>query len=172
MNIRKKDITVNRNYAGYWVLSTVHNGYYQKHVSDTESLKWARVEFIEKLKRIKHHENPSIKTLSRVFENPKAAKRILSASKAELLRMEAASNRVSECLNLPKVYDVRLTCLNAIDSGLHGVEPMESTAGEYAHYLNAGDSYTDTVIYWRGNYRVQSVGDFVETMERQGVRFK
>ena len=28
-----------------------------------------------------------------------------------------------------------------------------------------------TIIYWRGRYRVQSLGDFVETMGRQGVRF-
>ena len=27
------------------------------------------------------------------------------------------------------------------------------------------------VIYWRGAYRVQSLGDFVETMERQWVHF-
>lgn len=35
----------------------------------------------------------------------------------------------------------------------------------------AGETYAPTVIYWRGQYRVQSVGDFIETMQRQGVRF-
>lgn len=49
MNIRKKDIAANRNHAGYWVLTTMHNGYFRKHVSDS-SLKWDRVEFIKILK--------------------------------------------------------------------------------------------------------------------------
>lgn len=49
MNIRKKDISTHRNYAGHWVLTTVHNGYFEKWVSDS-SLKWARVEFINYLK--------------------------------------------------------------------------------------------------------------------------
>lgn len=51
MNIRKKDITVNRNHAGAWVLSTVHNGYFKSAVFYDMPLKWARVEFIESLKK-------------------------------------------------------------------------------------------------------------------------
>ena len=50
MNIRKKDIAVNRNYAGAWVLSTVHNGYFVSRVYYDESSKWARVAFIDFLK--------------------------------------------------------------------------------------------------------------------------
>lgn len=50
MNIRKKDIAVNRNHAGAWVLSTVHNGYFVSRVYYDESLKWARVAFIDFLK--------------------------------------------------------------------------------------------------------------------------
>lgn len=50
MNIRKKDISVNRNHAGGWVLSCVHNGYYTHAVFYDISLKWARVEFINQLK--------------------------------------------------------------------------------------------------------------------------
>ncbi len=105
---------------------------------------------------------PSIKTLSRVFTDPKEAKRILTLDYAELRKLPAAQARISACLNPPKKYDVRMHCLNAIESGLHGLEAVKTVGGEYADYLNTGDSYADTLIYWRGAYRVQSVGDFIE----------
>jgi hypothetical protein len=112
---------------------------------------------------------PSIKTLSAVFDDPKEAKRILQMSHAELSCQPVAAARIAECFNRPAWHDVRLTVLNSIDPGLHGVETIQGD--EYADYLNTGDTYAPTLIYWRGAYRVQSVGDFVETMERQGVHF-
>ena len=70
---------------------------------------------------------------------------------------------------------LRLHAMNkAINA--HGVERIQRTgprcATEFAEYLNMGDPYNATLIYWRGRYRVQSLGDFVETMERQGINFK
>lgn len=116
---------------------------------------------------------PSIKTLSMVFNNPREAKRILTLSRAELLRLDTGRTRNAECYNPPPTTaDLRMTCLNAIDACLHGVESAETTEGEYATYLNTGDSYASTVIYWRGRYRVQSLGDFIETLERRAVRFR
>ena len=50
MNIRKQDISVFLNHAGGFVLSTVHNGYYVARVYYAVSLKWARVDFINRLK--------------------------------------------------------------------------------------------------------------------------
>ena len=105
---------------------------------------------------------PSIKTLSAVFSDPKTAKRILQMTRAQLCEIPAGQARVSECWHAPKTYELRLYCLNATDPGLHGVESCETTHGEYADYLNTGDSYAPTLIYWRGTYRVQSLGDFVE----------
>jgi len=113
---------------------------------------------------------PSVKTLAQCFDNPKQAKSIFKMSRAELIAGPGA-DRFEECHNQPKTWDIRLHALNTA-GGFHGVESIETTAGEYANYLNSGDTYTPTVIYWRGNYRVQSVGDFVETMGRQGVNFK
>jgi len=115
---------------------------------------------------------PSVNTLSAVFTNPKEAKRILQLSHAELRKLPAAMARIAECYHFPKWYDIRLTCLDAIEPGLYGIESCETTTGEYADYLNTGDTYAPTLIYWRGAYRVQSVGDFIETMERNSVRFK
>lgn len=113
---------------------------------------------------------PSIKTLSRIFDDPKRAKDIVLMSRRELIDGPAAA-RFAECFNPPKTYDLRMHALNACGN-FHGHESIETTAGEYAEYLNAGDAYAETIIYWRGNYRVSSVGDFVETMGCQGVYFR
>lgn len=113
---------------------------------------------------------PSVATLARVFEDPKQARAILKMSKAELSTHPAAVARIRECLHAPAWWDVRLTVLNSIDPGLHGIESIENASGnEWASYLNTGDTYADTLIYWRGAYRVQSVGDFIE---RSRVAFK
>lgn len=114
---------------------------------------------------------PSVKTLSEVFNDAKQARKIMEMSRSELSATDAGAKRLHECFHPPKTYDLRLHVLNSIESGLHGVESIESTSGEYADYLNTVDIYAPTLIYWRGNYRVQSLGDFIETMERQGVRF-
>lgn len=115
---------------------------------------------------------PSIKTLSQVFDDPKQARAIFDMGHAELSEHPAGRARIAECWHHPKWWDVRLSVLNSIDNSMHGIESIECTDGEYASYLNTGDSYAPTVIYWRGAYRVQSVGNFIETMERSHVRFK
>ena len=115
---------------------------------------------------------PSIKTLTRVFDNPHEARRVLKMKHVELSDHPVGAARILECMHSPKWYDVRLTVINSIDHGLHGVESCETVNGEYCDYLNTGDIYADTLIFWRGNYRVQSLGDFIETMDRNGVKFK
>ncbi len=113
---------------------------------------------------------PSIKTLSRVFEDPNRARAILTMGKAELSLQPAAVALIRESHHSPPWYMVRLTVLNSIAPGLHGVESIETAAGgEWASYLNTGDTYADTLIYWRGVYRVRSLGDFIE---RSRVAFK
>lgn len=105
---------------------------------------------------------PSVKTLRRCFDDPAAARRIFEMSRAELLETTAGAARDRECYNAPETWDIRMHALNAA-GGFHGVESLQTeSTDEYAEYLNAGDSYAPTVIYWRGKYRIQSVGDFVE----------
>jgi hypothetical protein len=113
---------------------------------------------------------PSVKTLAHVFDNAKEAKRILRMNRKELEETIAGRARVQECYNRPTTEDVRLHVLDAMDIGLHGVESIDMGNGQYADYLNTGDSYAATLIFWNGSYRVQSVGDFVEVMERQGYK--
>lgn len=115
---------------------------------------------------------PGVKTLSRVFDNPREAKRILTMRHAALQLHPVGAARIAECHYMPAWNDVRLTVLNSIDPGLYGVESCETVNGEYCDYLNTGDTYAPTVIFWRGAYRVQSLGDFIETMERNSVKFK
>lgn len=114
---------------------------------------------------------PSIKTLAAVFSDPKTARKILEMPRSELLALPAGLKRAAEWFHPPETYDLRMHCLDALDSGRFGVGNIHSTGDECAEYLNAGDSYVPTLIHWRGAYRVQSVGDFVETMARQNVRF-
>lgn len=115
---------------------------------------------------------PSVKTLSTVFDKPRVARVILEMSRARLLATEAGKTLDRDCLRGPATAHIRMHVLNALDRGLHGVECVETTKGEFADYLNTGDMYAPTVIRWRGNYRVQSLGDFVEVQERAGVKFK
>lgn len=120
---------------------------------------------------------PSIATLARVFDNPREAKRVFQMNRAELLAHPVGAARDAACMLAPKTWDLRLHVLNSLDAGLHGLESLASVredsrgigSDEYAEYLNTGDTYAPTVIYWRGNYRVQSVGDFIE---RNRVSFK
>ena len=115
---------------------------------------------------------PSIKTLTNVFgANAKQAKHILTVTDTRSIHTPSVAALRSVCFNPPGKRYVRLTALNEL-AETFGIECAETTSGEYAEYLNTGDTYAMTLIYWRGNYRVQSLGDFVETLERNGVQFK
>jgi hypothetical protein len=108
---------------------------------------------------------PSVKTLESIFGlRAKEARTILEMNRAQLVETEAGSKRVRECLNPPDTVDLRMHVLNRLGH-FHGVESVKVDR-HYADYLNAGDSYAPTLIYWNGRYRVQSYGDFIEIQER------
>ena len=114
---------------------------------------------------------PSSKTLRLIYgDNAKEAKALLKANRADLLKNEAADKMRRACYSTVRNFELRLCALNALGE-FYGAECITATNGECADYLNSGDMYTPTLIRWRGNYRVQSIGDFIETLERQGVRF-
>lgn len=125
---------------------------------------------------------PSIKTLRAVFlHNAKRAKFILHAGQITLNAAPECQARILECYNRPDAWDLRMHALNTLAKA-HGAEcltPATIRCGpsEYpngygrAWFLNTGDTYAATLIFWRGRYRVQSIGDFVEVMERRGIRF-
>lgn len=123
---------------------------------------------------------PSIKTLSPIFpHDPKMARAILQMSREDFLKGPScaafdavkAMIRTSYNPHFIKPYYLKMAALNAL-GGFYGVECIASTREEFADYLNTGDVYNPTIIFWRGRYRVQSLGDFIETMERQHIYFK
>ena len=106
---------------------------------------------------------PSVKTLRVVFgDNAKQARHILEMSRAELSAHPVGAARVAECYNPPKTYDVRLTVLASLDPGLFEWESFITDANEPVCYVNAGDTYTPTVIYFRGRYQVACWSDIAE----------
>lgn len=114
---------------------------------------------------------PSIKTLRRIFgDNAPTAKRYLTCNIKDITT-PAVERLRGACFHPPMPYVVRLEALNELGE-FYGVEAAEAVNGSYAEYLNTGETYVETLIYWDGRYRVQSLGDFIETMERNGVKFK
>jgi hypothetical protein len=114
---------------------------------------------------------PSSKTLARAFgENAREARRIFEMSRAELkTRPDVQAVEMAAFSRLRTEY-LRMHALNTCGD-FYGFEALQANTGEWVEYLNAGDVYNETVIFWRGVYRVQTLGDFVETMERRAVRF-
>lgn len=118
---------------------------------------------------------PSIKTLAEIFgDKAKQARAILETKDTREIKSPTVDDVRQNSMRNHKKYYIKMLALSDL-GGFHGVEGMASDndylSGEFVEYLNAGDCYIPTLIYWRGRYRVQSVGDFVETMERQGIRF-
>ena len=115
---------------------------------------------------------PSLKALRANFRDGcEDMRRIGKMSRAQLLETPAGAARNAECYHPPQTWDLRMVALNKAGE-FGGVEHAETVGGEFASYLNAGDCYAPTIIYWRGRYRIACLGDFVETMERRGIRFK
>ena len=114
--------------------------------------------------------SPSIKTLTELTRDTdiaKQAKRIFRMSRDELLNLPAGAAREKECYHPPKLWDLRMHCLDAL-LGTFGIEGFTTRKGEHVEYLNAGDTYAATIVYFRGNYRVSTWGDYAEKYGTQG----
>jgi hypothetical protein len=104
---------------------------------------------------------PSINTLRQVFgENAKKAKRVLSMTREQLELTLVGRQRVQECYNPPRTEDIRLHVLNEL-AGTYGVEGIETPDG-WIEYLNSGDTYTVTLLRFKGRYKVGTCGDIAE----------
>lgn len=104
---------------------------------------------------------PSIKTLATIFGgNAKQAKALLLMTREQLLATPVGAARFAECYHPPKTQDLRMECLNALGE-FHGVECFHTDKG-VCMYLNAGDTYTTTLVRFNGAYRVSCWGDIAE----------
>lgn len=104
---------------------------------------------------------PSVKTLSRVFSDPKAARRVLEMKHAELSETEAGYARIRECYSPPAWSDVRMHVLDRL-AETYGVEAFQTRESGWVEYLNTGDPYAATLIYRRGRYIVGCWADIAE----------
>ena len=104
---------------------------------------------------------PSIKTLRAVFgDNAKRARAILEMDRNGLEALPECAARIAECYHMPSVRDLRMTALDAL-AGTHGVEAFDTRLGVCWH-LNAGDTYTTTLLHFQGRYRIGCWGDIAE----------
>ena len=84
----------------------------------------------------------------------------------ELEAIPAVRRRIDECDHRPSRHDVTMHALNDILE-THGVESLGGVHvydGAPFEYLNVGDAYTATVVWYRssGRYYVRCYGDIVE----------
>lgn len=104
---------------------------------------------------------PSVKTLSAVFPDPKAAKRVLQMTRAELIATPQGAALWRACYHPPTTDAVRMEILNEL-AGTHGVEGFQLRDDSWVEYLNAGDIYATTLLLVRGKYRVGCWGDIAK----------
>jgi len=107
--------------------------------------------------------SPSIKSLRQLFgANAPQAKALLLMSRNQLAKTPVGAARLAECYHPPTTQDIRMECLNAL-GGFHGVEGFTTRRGECL-YLNAGDTYTPTLVRHGSSYRIACWGDIAEQM--------
>jgi hypothetical protein len=118
---------------------------------------------------------PSIKTLTTRLQlaktDAKAIKEVWNMNKAQLLEHVANTERyqtvhrwINSCWHIPRIEDIQLEICNVILGGF-GVEtitPQENRFSLALDYVNMGDTYTSTITYFDGLWRVCSYGDIVE----------
>ena len=106
--------------------------------------------------------SPSVKALRQLFgaDAPKA-KALLLMTRAQLLQTPVGAARLAECWHAPTTQDIRMECLNALGE-FHGVEGFTIRRGGECLYLNAGDTYTPTLVRYGASYRVGCWGDIAE----------
>jgi len=106
--------------------------------------------------------SPSLKALEAAFPgHGKQLKAIFRMNREALASLPAGDRRIRECYNPPATSDVRLHCLDA-ELETSGVEAFQTRRGEWVEYCNAGDTYSTTILRFRGNYRIGCWGDFAE----------
>lgn len=103
---------------------------------------------------------PAVKTLRHVFgDNAKRAREVLEMDRCQLDALPTPA-MLAHTYNPPATSHLRLCILDGL-AGTHGVESFETKYG-WCDYLNTGDSYAPTLVWFRGRYQVASWGDIAE----------
>jgi hypothetical protein len=87
-----------------------------------------------------------------------------------VLEYAPAVARERECYNPPSNHDLLTTVLDDL-LGTCGREYIGEVDGPPVEYLNVGDSYTPTLVWYRDTdrFRVQCYADAVEWCDRRGL---
>ncbi len=85
----------------------------------------------------------------------------LEAGRKVLLQSEAVQKFEKGCYFPPSVYELRLVAMNIVLRG-HGIVGIKSKRNQYADYINMGDTYVPTIIWYNGMCHFTTVGDFME----------
>ena len=80
---------------------------------------------------------------------------------ANTARYHTAQSWVKACWHVPLRYELQLEVCNIILEG-YGTEGIQASDNSWLSYVNLGDTYTDTITYFRGLFRVCSYGYIVE----------
>lgn len=105
-------------------------------------------------------------------ENVLTARKLIKDIADPLLVSQAARDLHWRCHNPPSHHYLLMTALNDL-LGTHGVEYIGSahtTNGPPVEYLNTGDTYAATVVYYRdsGKFKVQGYDEAVAWCEKHG----
>lgn len=105
---------------------------------------------------------PTIKSLVPVFgDKAKQARKILEMDGKQLRAEFEADGMMQGYYNPPSKKEMRMLLLDKL-AETFGVEAIALGNGEIVDYLNSGDTYTPTLVFWRGNYSVKDWGTLVE----------
>lgn len=94
----------------------------------------------------------------------------LIRGKADPLDTEAGQRRKAECYNDPGHHDLLMHALNALLE-THGVEyvgEVDMHTGPPVEYLNTGDSYAWTLVWYRDSEKFRVEG-YCDAIERLGL---
>lgn len=79
---------------------------------------------------------------------------------------------IDQCFHRPDRMSLVLHACDALlgTCGVEGLGPVSVQLGPLVQYLNTGDTYAPTLVYYRGRttrrcWAVESMGDIVERME-------
>lgn len=111
---------------------------------------------------------PSLKTLMTINRNRTSKESAILARKILTLKTTEDLEDVAYQLGDNDLYlgcysrrELRLALLNKVLGGF-GVESICNKDGKYLDYINFGDTYDTTIIFWNNRYIVSSWGDIVE----------
>lgn len=105
---------------------------------------------------------PSVKTLSTIAPDIDAAKTVrgLITGAIDPETIPETAQWARECFNRPRRHDLIMHACDIVLENF-GVEAFQTRRG-WCEYSNAGDTYTGTLVYFQGRYRVCCWGDIAE----------